>query len=165
MSITTKALLLAGGLMGGVMAVQAANGEADMTFHGTLFDPPPCSVNNDRAIEVDFGDVMTTRIDGTAYQMPVAYTLSCTAGVPNTMKLQVQGTGASFDSKVLKTNKTGLGVKLQQGTNKSALAINTWLNFTYPNKPALWAVPVKQSGATLNGGEFTATATLRVDYQ
>lgn len=134
-----------------------------ITVKVTVVAPPPCVINDDRPIEVEFGDVMTTRVDGDNYKMPVNYTLSCTGGTSNAMKLQVKGTGAAFDATVLQTNKSGLGIELRQGDSK--LAVNDWLNFTYPNTPELWAVPVKQSGATLTGGEFSAGATMAVDYQ
>lgn len=125
---------------------------------------PPCTINDNKAIEVEFGDVMTTRVDGNTYRrMPVNYTLSCKSGASNAMKLQVQGTGASFDGKLLKTSNAALGIKLQHGA--APFSVNTWLSFTYPNKPELWAVPVKQNGVTLAGGEFTAGATMNVDYQ
>lgn len=134
-----------------------------VTVKVTVVAPPPCVINGDRPIEVNFGEVMTTRVDGNNYRTAVGYTLSCNGQSKNAMKLQVQGTGAAFDSTALKTNKTALGIQLQQGSSK--LALNSWLNFTYPNKPELWAVPVKQSGTTLSGGEFTAGATLKVAYQ
>jgi type 1 fimbria pilin len=136
---------------------------ATVTVKVTVVAPPPCVINDDRPIEVEFGDVMTTRVDGDNYKMPVNYTLSCTGGTSNAMKLQVRGTGAAFDAKVLQTDKAELGIELGQGDSK--LAVNDWLNFTYPNKPELWAVPVKQSGATLTGGDFKAGATMAMDYQ
>ncbi|SUI42774.1 fimbrial protein [Serratia marcescens] len=136
---------------------------ATVTVKVTVVAPPPCVINDDRPVEVEFGDVMTTRVDGDNYKMPVNYTLSCSGGTSNAMKLQVKGNGAAFDATVLQTNKTGLGIELRQGDGK--LAVNSWLNFTYPNKPELWAVPVKQAGTTLTGGEFSAGATMAVDYQ
>lgn len=136
---------------------------ATVTVKVTVVAPPPCVINDDRPIEVAFGDVMTTRVDGDNYKMPVNYTLSCTGGTSNAMKLQVKGTGAAFDAAVLQTNQTGLGIELRQGASK--LAVNSWLNFTYPNKPELWVVPVKQDGVTLTGGEFSAGATMAVAYQ
>jgi type 1 fimbria pilin len=138
-----------------------------LTVKVTVVAPPPCIINGDRPIEVDFNDVMTTRVDGNTYRMPVNYTLSCPAGAPsNAMKLQVRGTGADFDAKVLKTTQPGLGVQLQE-KDRSKISINTWRNFDYVGStgPELWAVPVKQSGMTLTGGEFTAAATMEVAYQ
>ncbi|WP_256814432.1 MULTISPECIES: fimbrial protein [unclassified Serratia (in: enterobacteria)] len=160
--IVTLPRALAGVLTALPMLVFAAP-SAMVTVKVTVVAPPPCVINDDRPIEVEFGDVMTTRVDGDNYKMPVNYTLSCTGGTSNAMKLQVKGNGAAFDATVLQTNKTGLGIELRQGDGK--LAVNSWLNFTYPNKPELWAVPVKQAGTTLTGGEFSAGATMAVDYQ
>lgn len=134
-----------------------------VTVKVTVVAPLPCVINDDRPIDVEFGDVMTTRVDGDNYKMPINYTLSCTGGTSNAMKLQVKGSGATFDATVLQTNKAGLGIELRQSDGK--LAVNSGLNFTYPNKPELWAVPVKQAGATLTGGEFSAGATMAVSYQ
>lgn len=137
--------------------------DSTVTIKVTVLVPPPCIINNDRPIEVVFGDVITTRVDGNNYRMPVNYTLLCTDASPNALKLQIQGNGAPFDNTLLQTDKTGLGIELQRQGGR--LAVNSWVNFTYPNKPLLWAVPVKQSGATLTGGEFSASATMKVDYQ
>ncbi|WP_193161054.1 fimbrial protein [Serratia ureilytica] len=154
---------LAGLLTALPMLVCAAPSATVITVKVTVVAPPPCVINDDRPIEVEFGDVMTTRVDGDNYKMPVNYTLSCTGSASNAIKLQVKGAGAAFDATVLQTNQTGLGIELRQGGSK--LAVNSWLNFTYPNKPELWVVPVKQTGATLTGGEFSAGATMAVDYQ
>lgn len=162
-----EVILLAGlfiplSLISARMAV--ANDIPALTFAMTVtIVAPPCVINNNRPIEVEFGDVMTTRVNGDNYKMPINYTLSCTKGAPNAMKLQVKGPTAGFDNTLLWTNKGGLGIELRQGVGK--LAVNRWINFTYPNKPELWAVPVKQPGTILKGGEFIAVATLAVDYQ
>ncbi|CAI1017102.1 fimbrial protein [Serratia marcescens] len=151
------------GVLAALPMLACAAPSATVTVKVTVVAPPPCVINDDRPVEVEFGDVMTTRVDGDNYKMPVNYTLSCSGGTSNAMKLQVKGNGAAFDATVLQTNKTGLGIELRQGDGK--LAVNSWLNFTYPNKPELWAVPVKQAGTTLTGGEFSAGATMAVDYQ
>lgn len=123
----------------------------------------PCVINNDKPIEVDFGNVLPTKVDGVNYRVPVNYTLSCPGGEYKALKLQVQGAPAGFDGKYLQTSVTVLGVELQQGSH--VISVNDWVSFTYPNKPELWVVPVKQSGATLPVGYFTATASMKVDYQ
>ncbi|MDW5512097.1 fimbrial protein [Serratia proteamaculans] len=151
------------GMLAALPMLVCAVPSATVTVKVTVVAPPPCVINDDRPIDVEFGDVMTTRVDGDNYKMPVNYTLSCTGGTSNAMKLQVKGIGAAFDATVLQTNKAELGIELRQGDSK--LAVNDWLNFTFPNKPELWAVPVKQRGATLTGGEFSAGATMAVDYQ
>jgi type 1 fimbria pilin len=135
-----------------------------VNIRGTVIIPPPCTINNNQTIRVDFGDeVMTTRIDGVNYKQAITYSLSCDIQKSNNLKMSIQGTVASFNSALLRTDKNGLGIALYRGTQP--LNANTWFNYTYPSKPELYAVLVKQSGATLTGGEFTAAATLLIDYQ
>jgi len=126
--------------------------------------PPPCVINNNRPIEVNFGDaVMTTRLDGNNYRTPIAYTLACGGQKNNAMQLRLQGNGASFNNQLLATNKSGLGIELL--SNGVGTPINSSLNFTYPNLPVLEAVPIKQDGVALVAGKFTAAATMEVFYQ
>jgi len=79
------------------------------------------------------------------------------------MKLMVMGNQTFFDTSALQTNIADFGIALR--ANGQPLTINNWVQFTYPDKPVLQAVPVKKAGATLTGGEFNAGATLMVAYQ
>lgn len=124
---------------------------------------PTCTINNEKPLEVDFGTMLTTDVDGSNNQREVLYTVNCNGNPSNALKLQVQGAAAPFDSKLLNTNKDGLGIRwLRVGGD---LPVNTWLNFTYPTPPRLWVVPVREAGTTLTAGEFFASATMTVDYQ
>ncbi|MBU5412427.1 fimbrial protein [Serratia ureilytica] len=135
-----------------------------VTVKVTVVAAPPCIINDDQAIDVDFGsELLTTKIDGSNYIKTVDYTLECKDNTSNAMKMQVQGSATTFDSSALQTNMTDLGVALK--ANGTALTINNWMNFTYPGKPVLQAVPVKRAGSTLSGGDFVAAATLMVAYQ
>lgn len=130
----------------------------------TIFAAPPCVINNNNTINVDFSDtVLTSNIDGVNYMQPVNYTLNCTAAASNALKISIKGNGAPFDTSLLKTSNSGLGIKLMR--DGQPLALNATTNFTYPNVPVLRAVPVKQTNATLSTGYFSGTATLVVEYQ
>lgn len=143
---------------------QAQAGYSNIRVTVTIVGPPPCVINNNNLIEVNFGnDVMTTRIDGSYKKQPVSYSVECKNAPSNAMKVQIQGNGAGFDGEVLRTDKEGLGIALLRNGNPQP--INSWINFTYPNLPQFEAVPVKQAGATLSGGKFTAGATMKVEYQ
>lgn len=145
-------------------ALRAVADSAMVTIKVTVVAPPPCIINGDQVIDVDFGsDVVTRRVDGVNYLKTVDYSLVCNGNISNAMKLQIQGATTAFDRSALQTNMADLGVALK--ANGSALTVNDWVNFTYPNKPVLQAVPVKRAGSTLNGGDFSAGATLMVDYQ
>lgn len=135
----------------------------NVTVSGTVIDPA-CVINGNAPINIDFGnDILISNIDGNAYEQPIPYTLDCSAATAKTLKLQLKGTGAAFDSTLLLTSKADLGIELRSNSRK--LPVNSWENFTDPARPALSAVLVKNSGGTLTGGAFTATSTLLIDYQ
>lgn len=151
-------------LLAWVLAQSPLMAEENMLLYGTLVEPPACVINGDQPIDVDFGkEVMTTRVDGTSYRQPLRYSLECADGVPTTLKIQIQGNGTVFDSSALRTNMDDLGIALL--SNGARFPLNTWFDMTYPNTPQLQAVPIKRSGATLSGGDFSAGATMMVDYQ
>lgn len=149
--------------MAGASMTVMAGRTATVTVKVTVVEVPPCTINGNRVIEVDFGDVIVPQIDGHRYLKPVNYSLECTGQLTNAMKLAIQGNPASFDNSALKTSVDGFGIAMR--VNGQPLAINNWLNFVYPNKPVLEAVPVKRAGVELPGGEFSAGATLMVQYQ
>lgn len=130
---------------------------------GNVIAPPPCVINEGKTIEVNFGEVMSTRIDGVNYKQPINYTATCQKMPTNAMKVYVTGNATGFDSNALQTDITGLGVRiLYQG---KLLNLGNAVNFTYPNLPKLEAIPVRDLNTTLVGGDFVANATLHVDYQ
>ncbi|WP_419687763.1 fimbrial protein [Serratia marcescens] len=154
------ALLLYGS---GVMAFAQA---ATVKVSVTVMQPLPCTINDGRPIEVDFGDeVMTTRINGHFYRVPIGFSFTCNNPYKNAMRLQVQGGVANFGQGMLSTNRDGLAILILQRQTGLQLALNSWLNFTYPNPVKLDAALVKRAGTNLETGEFTASATLRIDYQ
>lgn len=80
------------------------------------------------------------------------------------MKIKLQGTSPNFGDGLLRTDKDDLAIKLLF-QNTQPLKLNEWLNFYYSNQPELHAVPIKRSGATLRGGDFSGSATLLVEVQ
>ncbi|VTP83596.1 fimbrial subunit [Proteus vulgaris] len=76
---------------------------------GNVIAPPPCLINDGKMIEVNFGEVMSTRIDGTNYKQPVHYTATCQKMPTNAMKVYITGSATGFDSNALQTDITGLG--------------------------------------------------------
>lgn len=124
---------------------------------------PPCTINDNQIIEVDFGEVMTTRLDGNHYWRPVNYSLDCTGANSNALRLQIRGEETTFLKGGLQTDRPDLGIILV--SNGKLIPVNNWLNFTYPTVPQIHAVPIKKTSAILSGGSFSAGATMVVDYQ
>ncbi len=158
----SRGLLIAGALLWAVS--QDVQAETSLTIRAVIIAPPPCVINAGSTLDVPFGnDLLTTRIDGVNYRRDVPYTVTCDSPFNNAMKLELKGTGAAFDGRVLVTRKADLGVKLF--VNGADWPLNTPVNFTHPNFPVVHAVPVKRAGSTLTAGAFDAAATLVIDYQ
>ncbi len=144
----------------------AANKTVNLKLVITINAPPPCTVT---APAVEFGSIVTTTVDGSRNVKLVGYNLICTGGASDYLKMQIQGPAMTVNGEsVLKTDVSGLGIRLQTRADKTLLPVGTssWWNFQ-PGRtdPVLEAVLVKSAGTTLTAGEFNAAATLVVEYQ
>lgn len=137
---------------------------ADIAFHGTLIEVPPCVVNDGQQVVVDFGDeIMTTRVDGIQYKQRIAFTVDCGVAFSPLQKVRIEGSPADFDPTVLNSNLAGFGIALYH--DDARYTPGKWLAFNDADLPALYAAPIKQDGITLGGGAFSVLASLVVDYQ
>lgn len=135
-----------------------------ISIKGTVVATASCTFSSNETIDINFGDVYINDITGDNYKKTVPYTLTCQGDADGkTVELKWTGTGASFNSDLLTTNVTGLGIKLLEGS--SQVKINAGFTIDPNAPPTLEVVLVKDSSATLsNGQEFTASATLAVNY-
>ncbi|EPN2807064.1 fimbrial protein [Serratia marcescens] len=162
--MSMNALLLAGMLS--LHGVALAEGDADMTFHGTLIEPPPCTINDGERVDVDFGDrVGINKVDGVNYRQMMNYQIICDNAASGTwaLTLSLSGNAAGFDKDALMSSKDNMGIRVYQ--NDEPFTPGSTLNIDLANPPRLEAVPVKKDGSTLTEGAFEAWATLRADYQ
>ncbi len=137
---------------------------ANLTFSGTLNEPPPCTIDAGNTIEVDFGDVGTKRVDGVKYRRGLGYTITCgPATLPWELKLSVNGTPTPYDASAVQTNVPALGIRVYQ--NNVPFPLNTRLDITLSSPPVLEVVPIKQPGTTLPPARFAAVATLLAEYE
>ncbi len=141
----------------------------NVTVKGEVLAKPKCEINDGNDISVPFGELNITDIDGVNYgKKKIPYSVSCsgdTSGMNGLMKVTLQGESPNFGTGLLRTReKEDLAIKLLLG-NGQQLKLNEWLNFFYPYYPELYAVPVRRSGATLRGGDFSSSATLLVEVQ
>lgn len=157
-----------GGVVLGVMSilplVSYGSNIGQVTVKVTIVSQP-CTINNDQPIEVDFGEVMTTRVDGQNYRMPVNYTLNCPSLQKNALRMQISGNAIDVGAttNVLETNIPDFGIVLARGS--TPFNINSSLDFIFPALPELYAAPIKKAGVTLPTGAFTASSTMKVTYQ
>lgn len=157
-----KALALSGLLLLCPQALRAEN--ANLQLNLVITAPPDCASSPDPII-VDFGDVLSTRIDGVGYKKTqLVYALNCSAPASNLLKMTLEGLSAGF-SGALRTNIANLGIAFYRDSARVNLSSASGLSFTNGSPPNLYAVPIKAAGATLTtGGNFSASATMKIDY-
>jgi len=153
-------LLLSGGLLcSSVLA-------ADMNFHGTLLEPPPCTISNNETIEVNFGNsIGVSTVDGVAHRQKVDYRLNCDLGASlDGLSLQLStASPAAFDSSAVQSSLNGLGLRMLWDGEPADFGKMTLVD---PNSmPVLEAVPVKAPDVALTEGAFEAYVTLQAVYQ
>ncbi|ROL62708.1 hypothetical protein BLX41_31745 [Pseudomonas protegens] len=138
--------------------------QGSATISVTIIARPSCVINNNRVIEVDFGnDMLTTGVDGSNYEKRVSYTLECKTGSKNEMRMFIRGRLAGFGDGLLGTTNADVGVRIR--LNGIAMPVGErGQSFTAPSTPQLTAVPVKRPGSTLTGGYFSAGAIMSVEY-
>lgn len=155
-------------IAGFLLAVLLGAGKAwaadNMSFYGTLILPPPCIINNDQLIEINFGDdLLASRIDGVNYSKIIDYTLDCREASGNALRMQIQGSAATFNGALLATDEPLLGIGLK--ANSANLPVNTWYNLNGSAKPILSAVPVGIDFIAQPTGAFSAGATMLFEFR
>ncbi|MFS7243197.1 fimbrial protein [Serratia proteamaculans] len=138
--------------------------QIDVTFHGVL-KQRPCHINNDRPIEIHFGNVGIEKVDGARYKQAVSYGMVCEDPDANAaLTLIVKGTPTGFDPAAVSTSANGLGIQILQ--NGQPFILNQRIrSVNNPPLPKLEVVPVKDPAVALAEGHFTATATLLAEYE
>lgn len=145
-----------------------------VNFRGNLIEGTPCVINNNRPIEVDFGDDLVVSLvpakDGKKYIEDIDFEWECDNISSGTdVVFSFEGSRASFDNDLLKINEQK-DIALQIYYDSKTLRVNDDFVYTYRSDsqiPDLKAALVKNSSSTANvqPGEFTASATLTVAYQ
>ncbi|WP_417879774.1 fimbrial protein [Vibrio sp.] len=153
--------------------------DIDITISGEIYIPP-CSINNDTSISVDFGKVVISSIDGVNNAKTTTVPIKC----PNSNGLpfvKISGPqDVSISENILKTNIPSLGIALYMGSNVDSSAmllfgsgdngygnkITTGLtgdgysgNFTFTAVPHLTGLNMPESGV------FNASALMSIVYK
>lgn len=150
--------------------VTAGTNSTILSMKGTLIVPPVCTLNGGQKINVVFDEMGISDVDGINNTKTVDYGLVCqsTNNNPWVLNLTVRGEATSYDSAAIQaqingSSSTDLGIKLLLD-NKDFI-LNKPIIIRPNNPPVMTAVPVKNPGATLPEGAFTATATLVATFE
>jgi len=155
--INIKSLILVGGLL----SFQPLSWATEVNFSGRLVESIPCVINNGGLVEVEFDNVIIRGIDGDKYRHSVPYSVNCSGA--GSVRLSVQATAVGFDNTAIVTNKTGLGIRVEQ--NGTPMRLNQFISINLMRPPTLTVVPVANPSSLPVAGAFSARATIVADYQ
>ncbi|MGG6186062.1 fimbrial protein [Pantoea allii] len=165
--------IMAGALLMVLLITSGYSGAEDVAnleFRGSLIEPPPCNLNEEDTVKVNFGNkVGVKRVASGNYREPIPLTLLSESSDNISawqLTLSVSGNPASFDpdnATVVTSEREALGVKLY--ADGKPFELDSPVKVNGNTLPSLEAVLVQKEGETLNEGEFTAHATLRVAYE
>ena len=135
-----------------------------------LYVPDKCVVNEGQLINVEFGEIGGSDLNGSNYPQSIPVRFQCEGGSFEdgtlNIKLAVSGTAAAFSNEVFKTDKNDLGIRL---THNGQLVIPNEF-YPVPNigNGGSWnlvAAPFANGGAEIGEGEFNASATIVAAFQ
>lgn len=155
-------LVLAGGMLLSPWLAAAEN----MAFHGTLIEHPPCKINGGEPVEIDFGEVGVNKVDGQNYAQTFRIMYDC-EGTSTDKMLRYLGTATAFDTAAVQSTIPEFGIQLrhQKDGAITPFAVGSVLAIpAYQGSSQFIATPVKNAGAELQEGAFTAAATLQLEY-
>ncbi|CAI8882208.1 Pilus assembly protein [Pseudomonas sp. IT-232MI5] len=140
----------------------------NMQFTGTLLARPVCAVSDKgRRIDVSFGNLAVSRIDGERYLKPIPYQISCPGAVIGAswrMRLTLKGVPAVFEPKALQSSVSDLGIKLMLGGTELIPNQPRYIQVIPTALPLLEAVPIKLAGSDLPSIDFYASALLLAEF-
>ncbi|MCV5778905.1 hypothetical protein OFN45_31845, partial [Escherichia coli] len=69
-----------------------------LTLRVLVDPPPPCTV---KGSNVDFGDVIIKKINGTEYRKDAGYTLNCANSLSDDLQMQFKGTTTTINGETV----------------------------------------------------------------
>lgn len=161
MRLILTTLLLIGAATVGHTANIARNA-VDIRITGKLVPPPPCKVNNDEEILVDFQRVQIKSLEKAYVRQDVDIPFVCEQESTNfKYYLTVDGPRAQFNNKLIKTSLNNLAFNIELAGTKLDLGKAQLVNSRHLT---LTMVLTKNPNGELSPGHFSGTGTVTMEY-
>ncbi|MBO1505163.1 fimbrial protein [Serratia proteamaculans] len=135
-----------------------------------LYVPDKCVVNEGQLINVEFGEISGSNLDGNSYPQSIPVRFQCEGGSFEdgtlNIKLAVSGTPAPFSNNSFKTDKTDLGIEIKH--NGQLVVPNEFYPVPNIGNGGSWnlvAAPLASGGKEIAEGEFNASATIVAAFE
>ena len=161
---TYKKERIASALFSGLLTVVAlwspsSRADTPINISGNVLAAPSCTINSDKNIEVDFGNLVDIdKINGDNYKRVIAVQISCKNMTGNTQVARINGpiVGAGFDAGLLKTTQQYLGLKLMVGGYKYTPGSDIKFDYARPF-PTVEVVLVRSRNGSPSPGLFRSS--------
>ncbi|KYQ98558.1 pilus assembly protein FimV [Serratia plymuthica] len=135
-----------------------------------LYVPDKCVVNEGQLINVEFGEISGSNLNGASYPQSIPVRFQCEGGSFEdgtlNIKLAVSGTPAPFTNNAFKTDKTDLGIEIKH--NGQLVVPNEFYPVPNIGNGGSWnlvAAPLANGGKDIAEGEFNASATIVAAFE
>lgn len=129
--------------------------------------PEKCEINAGQIIEIEFGDVPTTKLDGEHYPVRSAFDVTCSGGDfdsgLSSVSAEFIGNSTAFSSDYFATDHSGIGIKVKDEANNIIRPQDKkTVNLVNGHKKVpLVFTPVAES-KNIDAGEFNANIIVRM---
>ncbi|ENM1950459.1 fimbrial protein [Citrobacter braakii] len=148
-----------------VLAISEQKGDSvDVKFTGLLQAMTPCSIDNDRTIEIIFGNVGINKVESGQYNREIDYDLDCgNVGDSNTILMTLNATPIPSDGSIVDSGRKGLWIQFYK--DGVPLILNEEFRLAnVTQKPKLSVSLIPNPGEVLEEGEFSVAVTLIAEY-
>lgn len=143
-------------------ATGVAHSSAEIRITGRLQPPPPCKVNNNEEILVDFQRIQIKTLEKSDIRKEVDIPFVCEQDSENFKYfLTVDGPRAQFNNKLVKTNQNNLGFTAELAGVKLDLGKAHPVN---SRNLILTIVLTKNPDGDVTPGAFSGTGTVTMEY-
>lgn len=143
-------------------AFAALHSSADIRISGKLVPPPPCKINNNEEILVDFQRIQIKTLEKSDVHKDVDIPFVCEQDSENFKYfLTVDGPRAQFNNKLVKTNQNNLGFTAELAGVRLDLGKAQLVN---SHHLTLTIVLTKNPDGEVTPGSFSGTGTVTMEY-
>ena len=136
----------------------------DIRVTGNVLAPPPCVINNNQEILVQFGFLKLSEFNGVDNKKILKIPLSCSDAPYNDMVFSIEGDAAKFNKNIFSTSNPDIGTKISFNGKNVLPNINTSFVYADGYNINLEVELTKSSVATPDGGDLQASYIFKVNY-
>lgn len=149
-----------------IFSATSASHSVYLNISGTVVSPPPCKINGDVDIDVDFGNVSIGHLDSASdTKVDIPLSITCDSSVTKDVSISLVANPTYFNADLIGTDLSDLGIEIK---NDSTLLPPGGTLPIELGKDIILTAQLRKNddeSVVIEAGEFTANSTLMVSYE